>query len=144
MLLLMALPFICRSPHSSNHQTVQENNDLVKWWHQIRACTYTKFGVGIFKYVYAHQGRFIWSKYSKKSNCVKYKNLKNNLSIWIYLLIWKVLNFQQPLLQFSVSHDPLEIIIIMIWCSKTFLIIINFENSYTAFVKTVISFLQEF
>ncbi len=40
------------------------------------------------------------------------------------------LNFQQPLLQSSVSHDPSEIILIYWFAAQgTFLIIINVENS---------------
>ncbi len=43
------------------------------------------------------------------------------------------LNFQQPLLQSSVLHNPSEIILIC-WfgAQETFLSIINVENSYAA------------
>ncbi len=63
------------------------------------------------------EATFIWLKYSKiiniYSNIVKYVSFKNN---YFYLnIFWNViysvkLNFQQPLLQSLVSHDPSEIL----------------------------------
>ncbi len=52
------------------------------------------------------------------------------------------LNFQQPLLQSSGSHDPSEIILIVCFgVQETFLIIINIENSCCLFfLEIVITF----
>ncbi len=60
------------------------------------------------------------------------------------LFLWCKAEFSSSLLQFSVSHDLLEIITIY---QETFLIIINVENSFAAsyFVEMVIHFIfQDF
>ncbi len=61
------------------------------------------------------------------------------------------LNFQQQLLQSSVSHDPSEIILICRFAAlETFIIIssssssISVENSRVAFVETVKHFFKDF
>ncbi len=70
---------------------------------------------------------FIWQKHSKNNNIVKYYyNLKfiNNFNIFSNILfpVMEEMNYQQSLLQSSVSHDASEIIISWFSAQKTFLI----------------------
>jgi len=50
------------------------------------------------------------------------------------------MNFQRPLLQSSVSHDPSEIILICEFTAQeTFLFVINVENSCVVFIVIIIA-----
>ncbi len=55
---------------------------------------------------------FIWQKHSKNNNIVKYyNNLKCINYFNIFFPVMEEMNYQQSLLQSSVSHDASEIII---------------------------------
>ncbi len=71
------------------------------------------------------QGSIYLLKIVKILNFLLFEHiLKSNLFLWFKAV------FSASLLQFSVSHDPSEIILIC--CSNTFIIIINVENSCAA------------
>ncbi len=70
----------------------------------------------------------LWNISTISNNCFLCEHmLKCNLFLWCKA------EFSASLLQFSVSHDPSEIILICWFAAQeTFLIIINFENSCAA------------
>ncbi len=58
-----------------------------------------------------------------------------------FISVMAMLNFQQPLLQSSVSHDPSEIILICSFLAQvTFIIVINVENNCLTFCDNCNSF----
>ncbi len=49
-----------------------------------------------------------------------------------FISVMAMLNFQQPFLQSSVSHNPSEITLMVIGAQETFLIVISVDNSCAA------------
>ncbi len=64
----------------------------------------------IFFFSMFKKAAFIWSKYNKNNKIGKYYYNENIFLDLMYFTCCLILNFQQPLLQSSVSHNASEII----------------------------------
>ncbi len=69
---------------------------------------------------------------------LQFKILVSNFSQNLKWIVYSCDDFQLPLLQASVSHDPSEIILIILkcWCSLFF---INFENGFVSLFEEIMT-----